>query len=201
MRGHHAEDALSHLPFGSIPADAGAPIRVRSPPSVSRVYPRGCGGTRGRGGSALHRLGLSPRMRGHHYRLMDWAREWRSIPADAGAPSCRIRTTAPHRVYPRGCGGTPTPSTGHGSVPGLSPRMRGHPGPQRGLCAGPGSIPADAGAPLLQFVRNRALRALHSVYRSIRATVCHRANQNCGTRLRRPSRSKHRKRSEKSQRQ
>ena len=50
-------------------------------------------------------------------------------------------------VYPRVCGGT-RPRTGNGPPPpGLSPRVRGNPSPDRERAAAAGSIPACAGEP------------------------------------------------------
>ena len=91
--------------------------------------------------------GLSPRMRGHLWRG-PWGR-WsnRSIPADAGPPDGSFGCAIGGWVYPRGCGGTQMSSSSGSRAKGLSPRMRGHRLVQPKYCRGPGSIPADAGAP------------------------------------------------------
>ena len=50
-------------------------------------------------------------------------------------------------VYPRVCGGTCELEPGTAALAGLSPRVRGNPGPGRGGDTGDGSIPACAGEP------------------------------------------------------
>ena len=91
---------------GSIPALA----RERNPRqtacSMSRVYPRACGGTNVPSGFCSGVLGLSPRLRGNGRCVP--CRRWpaRSIPALAGERRRRLRTPLPKWVYPRACGGT-----------------------------------------------------------------------------------------------
>ena len=53
--------------------------------------------------------GLSPRVRGNHFRSA--ITRWRdgSIPASAGEPVTVTVTANPARVYPRECGGTRKP--------------------------------------------------------------------------------------------
>jgi len=106
MRGHPAYLAYSKAASGSIPADAGAPLRVIILHLMPGVYPRGCGGTAVLEVNDKHGNGLSPRMRGH---LRVGAVEELlpgSIPADAGAPRSWARSYRGDEVYPRGCGGT-----------------------------------------------------------------------------------------------
>ena len=52
-----------------------------------------------------------------------------SIPACAGEPGENVAVTNTHWVYPRVCGGTLPAAWLHTSVRGLSPRVRGNPGP------------------------------------------------------------------------
>ena len=70
-----------------------------------------------------------------------------SIPACAGEPAGRRRQDVGPRVYPRVCGGTPTPAVSPPAAEGLSPRVRGN--RCYGCFAGEqaGSIPACAGEP------------------------------------------------------
>ena len=94
----------------------------------TKVYPRGCGGTKWRN----QYLGKGER---------------RSIPAGAGEPNGQWPTCFHLRVYPRGCGGTIPICTTPSSNVGLSPRVRGN---QRRMALHrllPRSIPAGAGEP------------------------------------------------------
>ena len=147
VRGNPRERGQVQRGHGSIPACAGEP----SPPCRRypwiRVYPRVCGGTRISAMSSSARAGLSPRVRGN---LRDLSRRTvvaRSIPACAGEPAPRSRSTARTRVYPRVCGGTIEREDTPRDAEGLSPRVRGNP------CMAPccerqgGSIPACAGEP------------------------------------------------------
>ena len=132
---------------GSIPALAGKPDAPCLVCPRSRVYPRARGEARGAGGAARYRGGLSPRSRGSpDWCLSPWSSR-RSIPALAGKPLPKPRTSRPTWVYPRARGEAPTRGRGSGSTTGLSPRSRGS-----RLCRScPGcplrSIPALAGKP------------------------------------------------------
>ena len=110
MRGHRPLSALSGLDGRSIPADAGAPTQQTPCYEDERVYPRGCGGTIKTLARQVLQGGLSPRMRGHRRGAESGSDRGGSIPADAGAPQTHGLHDSPHRVYPRGCGGT-TPSS------------------------------------------------------------------------------------------
>ena len=50
-----------------------------------------------------------------------------SIPACAGEPEGEQGYIDQAAVYPRVCGGTYDPDTGHDDIHGLSPRVRGNP--------------------------------------------------------------------------
>ena len=147
VRGNRPQARLPLLGLGSIPAGAGEPhspiLRVHQ----SRVYPRGCGGTRiytvGHGGG----LGLSPRVRGNrHSRTLPPDLD-RSIPAGAGEPFPCPWATGESGVYPRGCGGTTGINPDGNVARGLSPRVRGNPREISFLAVPEGSIPAGAGEP------------------------------------------------------
>ena len=132
---------------GSIPACAGEPV-IKSLSTVSvTVYPRVCGGTRWWTASRMLARGLSPRVRGNHGALIPYLGIERSIPACAGEPRSGLINGRVGRVYPRVCGGTPTPARYARLPRGLSPRVRGNrlrlfqPLGQRR------SIPACAGEP------------------------------------------------------
>ena len=86
MRGHPPHRKLISIPTGSIPADAGAPIKATAPVTPSWVYPRGCGGTIEGVRDRWPMSGLSPRMRGHLFSSVCHRSGIGSIPADAGAP-------------------------------------------------------------------------------------------------------------------
>ena len=70
--------------------------------------------------------GLSPRMRGNHYRQLLPLRRPRSIPAYAGEPQRYNSSPLAFGVYPRVCGGTITRRHRPRLPYGLSPRMRGN---------------------------------------------------------------------------
>ena len=91
--------------------------------------------------------GLSPRVRGNRQLVpVKWRRR-RSIPARAGEPCPTSRSPSAIWVYPRACGGTALASMPIFNTDGLSPRVRGNPGPVQPGGDGAGSIPARAGEP------------------------------------------------------
>ena len=70
-----------------------------------------------------------------------------SIPACAGEPRACGMGDEPDEVYPRVCGGTMPARPATTIPPGLSPRVRGNPRPERPSLQALGSIPACAGEP------------------------------------------------------
>ena len=70
-----------------------------------------------------------------------------SIPAYAGEPPRRDISSGGWRVYPRVCGGTQAVPRESGTIPGLSPRMRGNRFVTSRHSRRSGSIPAYAGEP------------------------------------------------------
>ena len=86
-------------------------------------------------------------MRGHRKHNSYVEVRLGSIPADAGAPPTSRTRKIGWRVYPRGCGGTDNEPDRPSPLPGLSPRMRGHPVTNNNDLVPWRSIPADAGAP------------------------------------------------------
>ncbi len=94
-----------------------------------------------------HERGLSPRVRGYPYRTTEPRTARGSIPAGAGSPD---EVDAAHlicKVYPRGCGVTPSRPVSTRKNTGLSPRVRGHHRRGRADDQRHGSIPAGAGSP------------------------------------------------------
>ena len=86
-------------------------------------------------------------MRGNRRQHLGARRDLGSIPACAGEPCPPCATVGAVKVYPRVCGGTnPLPDRKAGQD-GLSPRVRGNPGPECPDCPIPRSIPACAGEP------------------------------------------------------
>ena len=125
---------------------------------TDEVYPRVCGGTRGRRPPPERRRGLSPRVRGNQQSGETAVIGGGSIPACAGEPSTRSGRPRRAEVYPRVCGGTTAPGSFIPHSLGLSPRVRGNPR-TRTRCGGDRwSIPACAGEP----------RAKRTSYLSIR---------------------------------
>ena len=147
MRGNLRQRGSAHGGRGSIPAHAGEPKPAGRLQLSTRVYPRACGGTRGRVGGYRSDVGLSPRMRGNHPEVNQDALLLGSIPAHAGEPRRGRARCRRVRVYPRACGGTRGGLPGPLATEGLSPRMRGNRRGGLGLQPGRGSIPAHAGEP------------------------------------------------------
>ena len=147
MRGNLPGRSSRAVPSRSIPAGAGEPGIGRCPSPGSWVYPRGCGGTPGRGPRRGPLHGLSPRVRGNLGAGRHRAVRHGSIPAGAGEPCSSPGAAGRSWVYPRGCGGTASSGIVPSTILGLSPRVRGNqdvngdPGPAVG------SIPAGAGEP------------------------------------------------------
>ena len=133
---------------GSIPACAGEPLTPQHSTVHAEVYPRVCGGTRGKPLSSAKPHGLSPRVRGNLPFKVSPVVVQGSIPACAGEPSLTSSASSSATVYPRVCGGTDHDVADIFLQVGLSPRVRGN--QFVGLAAGPltGSIPACAGEPM-----------------------------------------------------
>ena len=132
---------------GSIPACAGEPPERRRTPSLRRVYPRVCGGTRSTRSEQPRVSGLSPRVRGNLGRHRPERHLPRSIPACAGEPQATPATASPSPVYPRVCGGTGRHDAAVNLLVGLSPRVRGNPTCSLADATKLRSIPACAGEP------------------------------------------------------
>ena len=138
---------------GSIPACAGEPLPRRAAEEIAMVYPRVCGGT-GMAGDGLYLLvGLSPRVRGNPWTVIESSPRIGSIPACAGEPWIVWPTSPGSGVYPRVCGGTSPCRKRRGRRRGLSPRVRGNPLHRAGVRGLPGSIPACAGEPVPRIWR------------------------------------------------
>ncbi len=147
VRGSRYQRAASRDPIGSIPACAGEPQTVRVSTSMTRVYPRVCGGAFLRDMEPLLDEGLSPRVRGSQERRSR-ACPWRgSIPACAGEPTVGAVTFRFHGVYPRVCGGAAVAGDAVDTDSGLSPRVRGSRRPPHRPRPRARSIPACAGEP------------------------------------------------------
>ena len=106
MRGNRRRNAPQAPRRGSNPAYAGELVQDGTGPAVAAVYPRVCGGTRGRYWNRRKSGGLSPRMRGNRAAVSARCCHSGSIPAYAGEPSQVIARRPQYRVYPRVCGGT-----------------------------------------------------------------------------------------------
>ena len=148
VRGNPACLLRQGPPLRSIPACAGEPSPRQHCRSHKRVYPRVCGGTKPCQRVEKYEQGLSPRVRGNPAPADCRRVLARSIPACAGEPRARPQSQPPNRVYPRVCGGTIAPSDTIRITYGLSPRVRGNPGPALALCHCLRSIPACAGEPI-----------------------------------------------------
>ena len=135
------------IPAGSIPACAGEPSRFTRTALQAEVYPRVCGGTAEGNPLQTQARGLSPRVRGNRGGSGRVAAKLGAIPACAGEPLIIEHIPPSIMVYPRVCGGTPTPNPANLPASGLSPRVRGN--PLLGVADSQSlrSIPACAGEP------------------------------------------------------
>ena len=163
---------------GSIPACAGEPPSTGPTSTLTRVYPRVCGGARDRDKHLMLVPGLSPRVRGSPGRRLDAVAPRGSIPACAGEPDRGEAAVHPPRVYPA-CAGEP--SGWSGCLPasrvyprvcggafaeceplevfgGLSPRVRGSRVVATASRVRIRSIPACAGEPRTEIVTQSAVR-------------------------------------------
>ena len=133
---------------GPIPASAGEPSTGKRKISACGAYPRECGGTAAARRRSIFARGLSPRVRGNREQLTE-AQSWEGpIPASAGEPPKHMLSGLIKWAYPRECGGTKLNQIILMNEWGLSPRVRGNPGPQGFLASVAGPIPASAGEPL-----------------------------------------------------
>ena len=147
MRGNRSPSIDTARRVRSIPACAGEPRARLATGGNSVVYPRVCGGTHQYTAVCFLLLGLSPRVRGNHWRTQHLVLDVGSIPACAGEPLWPLRVCPGCSVYPRVCGGTPTSAASPARGAGLSPRVRGNLEPTSVLQLPRGSIPACAGEP------------------------------------------------------
>ena len=92
-------------------------------------------------------MGLSPRVRGSHGRVLSQRPSHGSIPARAGEPHPSSIARLELWVYPRACGGAPLAVEWPVAIRGLSPRVRGSQVASIARVGGVGSIPARAGEP------------------------------------------------------
>ena len=112
--------------LGSIPARAGEPVRCRSMPGHTEVYP--CS-RRGTPGSMVYELlneGLSLLAQGNLYRHDNYVSGSGSIPARAGEPSRPRSMCARSGVYPCSRRGTPGRGPCQMLLPGLSLLAQGN---------------------------------------------------------------------------
>ena len=115
---------------------------------VTRVYPRECGETTRPAPQVIHRLGLSPRVRGNQHAAPPGDQPAGSIPASAGKPPPDWDDDRVTGVYPRECGETSPAYSPSVCFRGLSPRVRGNPKRWRPAGSRYWSIPASAGKPV-----------------------------------------------------
>ena len=148
VRGNRRLDERPEGGSGSIPACAGEPLPSRRWTTLSRVYPRVCGGTGPVPWWPCRPGGLSPRVRGNRGRRRGRGLASGSIPACAGEPATRPFRAGRPGVYPRVCGGTRRRLPQSPRWRGLSPRVRGNHPRECARYPVQRSIPACAGEPL-----------------------------------------------------
>ena len=142
-----------HAPHGSIPADAGKPVSGSWARRGTRVHPRGRGEAADAGSPVEVVTGPSPRTRGSRARRGGARGRYGSIPADAGKPSGASASCAARWVHPRGRGEALAAAAAVRADAGPSPRTRGSHVLRGWRLQGHGSIPADAGKPLVRCTR------------------------------------------------
>ena len=147
VRGNHLAMRGNVMGRRSIPACAGEPASAARTRTLSKVYPRVCGGTAVKFWHFPPAFGLSPRVRGNHGQNVTCFALHRSIPACAGEPGPSGAVSTRPGVYPRVCGGTAADGLMPYDEAGLSPRVRGNPGALDLGRAADRSIPACAGEP------------------------------------------------------
>ena len=147
VRGNRPLSLSRKQRLGSIPACAGEPVYFFFRVLEVGVYPRVCGGTRGRREPVPADKGLSPRVRGNPAPRSSARKNSRSIPACAGEPAPKERKVGMATVYPRVCGGTGISVGIILNIGGLSPRVRGNPIYPSDSGSQERSIPACAGEP------------------------------------------------------
>ena len=147
VRGSPPSEVCRHIGIGSIPACAGEPPCRNRYLTISRVYPRVCGGADHLTTIVVAVAGLSPRVRGSLVHDVRQHPPDGSIPACAGEPMPGRQRQRQDRVYPRVCGGANLSEWNHTLLPGLSPRVRGSLGFVPLERHRDGSIPACAGEP------------------------------------------------------
>ncbi len=136
-----------HAAQGPIPARAGQPARRADVFLQRRAYPRSRGATAGDREAVPVKRGLSPLARGNLPGLEQAGQDVRPIPARAGQPRARSRTSRPSRAYPRSRGATTYSPPPNSPAPGLSPLARGNRIPPPRPISTRGPIPARAGQP------------------------------------------------------
>ena len=158
---------------GSIPARAGKPSSLSLDRNRPWVYPRTGGETFLDVGQVFLIEGLSPHGRGNRGHRILRAQQRGSIPARAGKPFLGDIQGVEAGVYPRTGGETHTTIFLMRTHLGLSPHGRGNHLVQGAAVQGPGSIPARAGKPFLEYVWSCLLK----VYpRTGGETACGRAS-------------------------
>ena len=109
-RGNLNPVGVDRVPTGPIPADAGEPGYAGRSAAPNRAYPRGRGGTASASRLMNRVPGLSPRTRGNHPPRFCSALFLGPIPADAGEPFSMSNLFSTFGAYPRGRGGTLSPT-------------------------------------------------------------------------------------------
>ena len=126
VRGNRVCKHLAYWRSGPIPACAGQPSFAKFVLSASTAYPRVCGATAVNLMSLSAITGLSPRVRGNHWKASKAVGRAGPIPACAGQPEQEITAKIAPRAYPRVCGATAVRPGPRESQGGLSPRVRGN---------------------------------------------------------------------------
>ena len=126
MRGNPPGRSLSPLYIGPIPTHAGKPLNFRAVLKRIGAYPHACGETAGLFWAGDYARGLSPRMRGNLYSVVNHAKRRGPIPTHAGKPAQGGSRPTNMRAYPHACGETEQHHVLPGALKGLSPRMRGN---------------------------------------------------------------------------
>ncbi len=157
-RGSHRPVRSGLTSLGSIPAQAGEPSGHLWPMLEPLVHPRAGGGAAGAVIPVPGVPGPSPRRRGSPELHIALRVRKGSIPAQAGEPHSSDHRATLRGVHPRAGGGAAAVRPKDRSIHGPSPRRRGSQSFIVGCRCPQGSIPAQAGEPLLSRCCRACLR-------------------------------------------
>jgi len=125
VRGRQLVHLLGGELLGLIPAGAGQTCSAEVEASACGAHPRGCGADVPAKLVTVAVMGLSPRVRGRHLRILAARVSEGLIPAGAGQTGDSEQVDWKARAHPRGCGADSARFSALSPPWGSSPRVRG----------------------------------------------------------------------------